>query len=41
MAEIDKGGAGQDRTFWEDVLVEFHDNLQSDYGTLILTSSSE
>jgi hypothetical protein len=41
MTEIDKGGAGQDRTFWEDVLVEFNDNLQSDYGTLILTSSSE
>jgi len=41
MAEIDKGGAGQDRTFWEDVLVEFNDYSNSDYGGLVLTSSTD
>jgi hypothetical protein len=41
MAEIDKGGAGQDRTFWEDVLVEFNDCSNSDYGGLVLTSSTD
>jgi hypothetical protein len=41
MAGIDKGGAGHDRTFWEDVLVEFNDYSKSDYGGLVLTSSSD
>jgi len=38
---IDKGGAGQDQTFWEDVLVEFNDYSNSDYGGLVLTSSTD
>ena len=41
MAEIDKGGAGKDRTFWEDVSVELNDYSKSDYGALVLTSSSD
>jgi hypothetical protein len=41
MAKIDKGGAGQDQTFWEDVLVEFNDYSNSDYGGLVLTSSTD
>ncbi len=40
MAELDSGGAGQDKEFWDDVAVAFNcyegDN---DYGALLLTSA--
>ena len=42
MAELDKGGAGQDKEVWDDVAVAFNcyegDN---DYGALLLTSAYE
>jgi hypothetical protein len=25
IAELDKGGAGQDKAFWEDIAIEFND----------------
>jgi hypothetical protein len=40
MAELDKGGAGQDKEFWEDVAIEFNDYGEEDkYGSLLLTSA--
>jgi hypothetical protein len=41
MAELDKGGAGQDKTFWEDVTLEFndYDEEKVEYGELALTSA--
>jgi hypothetical protein len=40
MAELDKGGAGQDKEFWEDVAFEFNDYGEEDkYGSLLLTSA--
>jgi hypothetical protein len=41
MAELDKGGAGQDKTFWEDVTLEFndYDEEKVEYGELALTTA--
>jgi hypothetical protein len=41
MAELDKGGAGQDKAFWEDVSVEFNDYFKPDYSKLILSFLSD
>jgi hypothetical protein len=35
MAELDKGGAGQDKEFWEFVAVEFNDYENNQYGSLL------
>jgi hypothetical protein len=37
MAELNKGGAGQDKALWEDVLVEFYTFSKPDYSELILS----
>ena len=40
MAERDKGGAGQDKEFWDDVAVAFNCyEGEKDYGALLLTSA--
>ncbi len=41
MAEIDKGGAGQDKVFWEAVALEFnyYSDEKNSYGVLVLTSA--
>jgi hypothetical protein len=41
MAVLDKGGAGQDKTFWEDVTLEFneYDEETVEYGELLLTTA--
>jgi len=40
MAELDKGGAGQDKEFWDDVAVAFNCyEGEKDYGALLLTSA--
>ena len=41
MAELNKGGAGQDKTFWEDVTLEFndYDEEKVEYGELALTTA--
>jgi hypothetical protein len=39
MAELDKGGAGQDKEFWEFVAVQFNDYENNQYGSLLVTSA--
>ena len=40
MAELDKGGAGQDKEFWEDVAVAFNEYQEdNNYRALLLTSA--
>jgi hypothetical protein len=41
MAELDRGGAGQDKTFWEDAALEFNDYSpeKASYGLLVVTSA--
>jgi hypothetical protein len=41
MAELDKGGAGQDKAFWEDILIEFNDYSKDEYSELSLSSLSD
>lgn len=41
MAELDKGGAGQDKEFWEDILLEFKDFSNEEYSKLSLQSQSD
>ena len=41
MAELDKGRAGQDKAFWDDVSIVFNDYLKPDYSNLILSSLSD
>jgi hypothetical protein len=41
ISEIDKGGAGQDRAFWEDISIEFNDYSKPDFSKLILSSLSD
>jgi ribosomal protein L11 len=40
-AELDKGGAGQDKLFWEDVALEFnsYSEEKKSYRVLVLTSA--
>jgi hypothetical protein len=38
MAELDKGGAGQDKAFWEDIAIEFNDYSKDEYLELSLSS---
>jgi len=38
MTELDKGGAGQDKEFWEFVAVQFNDYENNQYGSLLVTS---
>jgi vacuolar-type H+-ATPase subunit F/Vma7 len=40
MAELDKGGAGQGKEFWDYVAVHFHEYVEdNNYGALLLTSA--
>jgi hypothetical protein len=41
MAELDRGGAGQDKSFWEDAALEFNDYSpeKASYGFLVVTSA--
>jgi hypothetical protein len=40
MAERDKGGAGQDKEFWEDVAVDYNEyQEENNYGALLLMSA--
>ncbi len=41
MTELDRGGAGQDKVFWEDVALEFNNYSpeQASYGLLVVTSA--
>jgi hypothetical protein len=39
MAELDKGGAGQDNEFWEYVAVEFNYFGNDQYGSLLVTTA--
>jgi hypothetical protein len=41
MAELDKGGAGQDKAFWEDISIEFNDYSKDEYSELSLSSLSD
>jgi hypothetical protein len=43
IAELDRGGAGQDKAFWEDVVLEFNDYSpqKGSYGALVVTSTSD
>jgi hypothetical protein len=43
MAELDKGGAGQDKIFWKDVALEFNycSEDKGEYGELVLTSAAD
>ncbi len=38
MAELGKGGAGQDKAFWEDIAIEFNDYSKDEYSELSLSS---
>jgi hypothetical protein len=41
IAELDRGGAGQDKAFWEDVALKFNDYSpqKGSYGALVVTSA--
>jgi hypothetical protein len=40
MAELDKGGAGQGKEFWDYVAVHFNEYVEdNNYGALLLTSA--
>ncbi len=41
MDELDRGGAGDYRAFWEDASIEFNDYSKPDYSKLILSSLSD
>jgi hypothetical protein len=41
MPELDKGGAGQDKAFWEDIAIEFNDYSKDEYSELSLSSLSD
>jgi hypothetical protein len=41
MAELDKGGAGQDKVFWEHVAVEFNEYDNDQYGPLVTTACNK
>jgi len=42
MAERDKGGAGQDKEFWEDVAVDYNEyQEENNYGALLLMSAND